>query len=147
MRLLFQFSLILLLLLLSLLYSPSLGVRLAKYDGIEIDLGEELNLTPGSSVDADTLKKIMSGVEAGNKEHIYFFGLLKLYGISLSKNTTVAAASFKRAGDMMHREALTAYGVCLMSGTGVTQDYVGAVQYFKRASDLGDRNGYWLLGR
>lgn len=123
------------------------AARLAKYDGIEIDLGEELNLDRTTNVDSETLKKVMSGVENGVKESIYFFGLMKLYGISLSKNTTVAAVSFKRAGDMDHKESLTAYGVCLMSGTGVTMDYILAVQYFKRGADLGDTNAYWLLGR
>jgi hypothetical protein len=123
------------------------SARLAKYDGIEIDLGEELNIDRTTNVDSETLKKVMSGVENGVKESIYFFGLMKLYGISLSKNTTVAASSFKRAGEMGHKEALTAHGVCLMSGTGVTMDYSLAVHYFKRAADLGDTNAYWLLGR
>lgn len=56
-------------------------------------------------------------------------------------------SSFKQAGEIGHVEALTAYGVCLMTGNGVEQDYIEASQWFRKGVKAGDMNSHWLLGK
>ena len=69
-------------------------------------------------------KKNSLGVEKGDKDNIYFYGLLKLYGISLSQDSSVAAEYFLRAAKLGRKEATTAYGVSLIYGYGVEKDKV-----------------------
>jgi len=45
-------------------------------------------------------------------------GLLKLYGISQTQNSTLAAQYFHQAALRDHKEALTAYAVMLLNGQG-----------------------------
>jgi TPR repeat protein len=116
----------------------SIAYQKTKIGDLEIDLGANAGLEESSKVSHDTLQKIIAGVENGNKENIYFFGLLKLYGISMTKNTTVAAQHFQRASELGHMEATTAYGVCLATGTGVQLDNVNAVSYLRKGVEFGD---------
>ena len=69
---------------------------------LEIDLGASQGLDADSRVTQDTLQKILKGVQSGNKENIYFYGLLKLYGISVTKNMTVAAEHFLAQSNRFH---------------------------------------------
>ena len=90
------------------------------------------------SISSDTLQKNSLGVEKGDKDNIYFYGLLKLYGISLSQDSSVAAEYFLRAAKLGHKEATTAYGVSLLYGYGVKKDTVAATRWFRNSIALGD---------
>ena len=80
----------------------------------------------------------MKGIENENKENIYFYALLKFYGISLVKDEAVAATYFYKAAMLGHKEAVTVYGVLLMTGIGVTLDYLEAKKWFRKGIHLGD---------
>lgn len=105
---------------------------------LDIDLGGKAGLSVTSSISNENLQKILAGVESGNKDNIYFYGLIKLYGISVSKDSASASANFLRASNLGHMEATTAYGVSLLMGMGVKQDYLAATQYFRKAVAMGD---------
>lgn len=106
---------------------------------VDIHLGKEQGLSAGSSISNDNLQKIMQGVESGNKDNIYFYGLLKLYGISVSKDPRGAAEQFMRASKLGHAEATTAMGVMKMRGDdGKKEDFTEAVKYFREGVALGD---------
>lgn len=105
---------------------------------LEIKLGDSEGLSPTSTISQESLQRILVGVENGNKDNIYFYGLLKLYGISLSKDLAIAAQNFNRASNLGHKEATTAYGVMLMSGHGMKKDFSGAMKYFRKGVELGD---------
>lgn len=107
-------------------------------DELEVRLGENEGISSTSTISQENLQKILNGVENGNKENIYFYGLLKLYGISLSKDLSIAAQNFNRASLLGHKEGTTAYGVMLMSGHGVKQDFGTAMKYFRKGVELGD---------
>ena len=107
-------------------------------DELEIKLGDNEGISKTSTISAENLQRILAGVENGNKDNIYFYGLLKLYGISVSKDLAVAAQNFNRASTLGHKDATTAYGVMLMSGHGVKMDMVGALKYFRKGVELGD---------
>jgi TPR repeat protein len=110
-------------------------------------IGEESGLTSNSIISQENLKRILDGVSKGNRDSIYFYGLLKLYGLTLPKNENIAAENFKKAGNMGMPEALTAYGVMLMTGLGVERDASSAINYFRKAIKLNDINAHWLLGK
>ena len=114
---------------------------------LPLELGQEKGLRSESVLSNEHVQKILDGVEAGNKESIYYFGLLKLYGISLSKSEAIAAQNFRRAAELGHVEATTAYGVLLMTGLGVTQDPDLAMSWFRKGVHLNDDNAHWLLGK
>jgi TPR repeat protein len=61
-----------------------------------------------------------------------------MYGISVSKDLTMAAENFRRASSLGHKEGTTAYGVMLMTGNGIKQDLITATKYFRRGVELGD---------
>jgi TPR repeat protein len=105
---------------------------------LEIAIGEKEGIRESSSISHETLQKILAGVENGNKDNIYYFGLLKMYGISVSKDLGIAAQNFQRASSLGHKEGTTAYGVMLLTGNGVKQDLGGAMKYFRRGVELGD---------
>ena len=86
----------------------------------------------------ETLSKIMQGVENGDRDNIYFYGLLKLYGISLSQDVNIAATNFLRAATLGHREATTAFGVSLLYGYGIEKDTIAAEKWFRKGILLGD---------
>ena len=75
-------------LLLILLMRAFYAIKLDEIDS-GFDLGAKHGLTSTSNLSNDMVQKILQGAEAGNKEQIYFLGLLKLYGISLAKNVEV----------------------------------------------------------
>jgi TPR repeat protein len=114
-----------------------------------IELGKSVGITQEtSSITPETLQRIVEGVAKGNAENIYFYGLLKLYGISLSKDPDVAAENFLRAALLGHKESTTAYGVLLLSGSpGVPKDEIAAIAWFRKGVSLNDMNAVWLLGK
>jgi TPR repeat protein len=99
----------------------------------EIDLRTSHGLS-SSSISHDNLQKIINGVQNGNKENIYYYGLLKLYGISVTKNITVAEENFQRAALLGLKEAATAYGMILLT----SKDYLNAMIWFENGVKLGD---------
>ena len=83
-------------------------------------------------------------MESGNRDNIYFYGLLKLYGISLSEDAGIAAQHFLRASNLGHKDATTAYGVMLLTGRGMQRDQTMAMNFFRRAMEMGDMVSYVL---
>ena len=120
---------------------------MSDHELIEIDLGKSSGLNHGSTISHDALKKIMFGMEKGDKEKIYFYGLLKLYGNSVSKNVTVAAQNFERAARLGHVEAATAFGMMNYHGIGIAQDLAMALSMFRKGVELRDINAPWLLAK
>lgn len=131
-------AVVVMLLLVKLSISADTNLRIPLDTTLEIELGAEQGISKTSSISADTLKKILLGVDAGNKENIYFYGLLKLYGISVSKNLLTAYENFKRASQLGHKEATTAAGVMAMTGMGIDKNKNIAIQYFRKAIVLED---------
>jgi len=122
----------------ALLLVAGLGFEKFAVDELEVKLGEKEGISRSSTISQENLQKILAGVETGNKENIYFYGLLKLYGISLSKDLAIAAQNFQRASSLGHVEATTAYGMMAMSGHGIKQDFAAAMKSFRRGVELGD---------
>jgi len=128
---------------------------LSKYEARLIDHDLQIALGGGGhglSADTDTvtnehLQHILHGVEENKKESFYFFGLLKLYGISLPKDVKAAVQSFRKASELGHAEAATAAGVMYLTGVGVDKDYTMAIISFRRGVGLGDKNALWMLGK
>ncbi len=100
-------------------------------ENLELNLGEEQGISQSSSISNEVLQKIMQGVAAGNKDNIYFYGLLKLYGIAVSKDVPGAAQQFLRASSLGHKEGTTAYGVMMLTGALGKIDYTEALKYFR----------------
>lgn len=125
------------------------GIITYKYqtDELELDLAKAEGLSSNSEISSESLDKIIKGVENKNKDSVYFYGLLKLYGISLSKDASIAAQYFLQASKLGHKDGTSAYGMCLMSGNGVERDHIKAKYYFQKAIEMGDMNSYWLLGK
>jgi TPR repeat protein len=114
---------------------------------MEFDLGKAHGLTSQSEISHDMMARIQSGAENGNKDNIYFLGLLKLYGVSLTKNEIEALANFKKAANLGLAEAMTACGMCAYRGIGMKKDNVAAITWFRKASNAKDVNAYWLLAK
>jgi hypothetical protein len=132
----FHFSLLLLLVSASFILVAH-GTAI-KVGDLEFNLGEEKGISKSSSVTAETLKRILEGVERENADNIYFYGLLKLYGLAVALDIPGAAQQFLRASSLGHKDATTAYGVMLISGHLGPKDDVKAIQYFRQAVSLGD---------
>lgn len=111
------------------------------------DVGFEVGVKTSSQLSPENLQKVLKGVETGNKESIYYYALLKLYGISLTRDETVAAQHFKLAADMGHVEAITAFGVMLMNGVGIPLDLAAAAFWFRKGIQMNDVNSPWLLAK
>lgn len=132
------------LIILILRYSNSYNIEEDNID-LPYNLGYSQGIHKGTdSISRDTLQKILLGVEKGDKDNIYFYGLLKLYGISLSQDSSVAAEYFLRAAKLGHKEATTAYGVSLLYGYGVEKDTVAATKWFRSGITLGDMVLYYI---
>jgi TPR repeat protein len=115
------------------------GCVLAVYDssGLEIDLRSSHGLLNSTtSISQETLQKIINGAGSGNKgncdkaqvnhvlitisDNLYFLGLLKLYGITVTKDVDGAATAFESAAALGHADAQTALGVMKMKGLGTS---------------------------
>lgn len=120
---------------------------LSDFDGLLLNLGQGYNLTTKSLISHENLRKILAGVEAGNKDSIYFFALLKMYGITVTKNITIAAEHFQKAASLGHVEAHTAYGVVTLADPNDNDAITKATKYFRRATELNDLNAPWLLAK
>lgn len=51
-------------------------------------------------------------------DSLYFLGLLKLYGISVSPDASKALEYMRKAAELRHLEAMAALGVMLLHGRG-----------------------------
>jgi len=118
------------------------AVKRSNYD---ISIGLEQGIDSSSSISADTLQRILAGVESGNKENIYFYGILKLYGLSMNKDEQGAAQQFLRASKLGHKQATTAYGTMLLSGALGQPNFVEALAFFRQGVQLGDMVSLFLL--
>jgi hypothetical protein len=101
--------------------SGAASVHPGDHNRLPIDFGKTSGLrrdVTESSMSKDDVDKIIKGVEAGSRDSLYYFGLLKLYGIVLSRSEKVAAEHVRKAAELGHVEATTAHGVMLMHGTG-----------------------------
>ena len=114
----------------------------------DVKLGEKYGLsTATKEISSDNLAKIIRGSESGNRENLYFLGLLKLYGISLKKNPKEASQHILGAAQLGHADAMTAYGVIHYLGMGVNEDYSLAIKWFRKGIAAGDINANWFLGK
>jgi TPR repeat protein len=109
-----------------------------KIETLDVNIGEEKGISEKSVISTDVLGKILKGVESGNPDNIYFYGLLKLYGISMTKDLVGAAQQFRRASSLGHKEATTAYGVLLLTGMAGKSDYIEAISSFRDGIARGD---------
>jgi TPR repeat protein len=114
---------------------------------LPLDFGKSAGLTRETSMTKDQVDYILKGVESGSRDSLYFFGLMKLYGLVLSKSEPVGAQHIRRAAELEHPEATTAYGVLLMHGTGVKQDFALAQMWLRKGVHLNDGHAHWLLGQ
>ena len=111
----------------------------------KFDLGASYGLNGNTEISHDNLQNIIKGAQQGNKgqhvfhflqhccrllivsfffpDNIYFLGLLKLYGISLTRNEEAAAEYFRQAADLGLADAQTAYGIMLVQGLGNRAHY------------------------
>ena len=120
---------------------------LSDFDGLLLNLGQGYNLTTKSVISHDNLRKILAGVESGNKDATYYFALLKMYGITVTRNMTIAAEHFQKAAALGHIEAHTAYGVVLLSDRSNPDSEIIATRYFRKAIEMNDLNAPWLLAK
>lgn len=51
-------------------------------------------------------------------DSLYFLGLLKLYGISVTSDAVMAVDLLRKSAEMRHPEAMAALGVMLVNGRG-----------------------------
>lgn len=136
----------LLVLSLFLNFISSNGFQFGQLGNMQIEIGKSSGFSASTSITQDTLQKIVKGAEHGNKESIYMYGLLKLYGTSVQQDSAVAATYFRKAADLGHIEAQTAYAVMLLSGNGIPSDYSLAVKYLRQSVAQNDPEAHWLLG-
>lgn len=111
-------------------------------DMVDINLGKKHGLNSTTQLSQDALLKIINGAERGDRgmcywnindhllvqlitnkyeswlDNLYFLGLLKLYGITVSKDYVVAAQNFQKAANLGLADAQTAFGVMKMKGIG-----------------------------
>lgn len=131
---------------------------------LPLPIGKEMGITSDAaatnSVSQSTLQKIIQGVEHNNKESIYYFALLKLYGITVTQSLVEAAQYFHQAAELGHIEARTAYGVLHMIDSdqevargggkmngGLTKNLHVAMNSFKLAALDGDPDATWLIAK
>jgi uncharacterized protein len=112
---------------------------------LQIEIGKNSGFNQTSTISPESLKKIIKGAEAGKKDDMYFYALLRHYGNSVPADATVAANYFRKAAQAGHMEAQTAYSIMLVSGLGVPQDYSEAVKWLRKSVADGDREATWLL--
>lgn len=55
-------------------------------------------------------------------DSLYFLGLLKLYGISVSPDAAKALEYMRKAAELRHLDAMAALGVMLLHGRGDTAE-------------------------
>lgn len=80
----------------------------------------------------------MSGVESGNPENIYFYGLLKLYGLEVAKDVPGAFEQFQRASTLGHKEAPSACAVMILNGQTRNKDYADVIAFLKTGIERSD---------
>lgn len=120
---------------------------LSDFDGLLLNLGQGYNLTTKNVISHENLRKILAGVESGNKDATYYFALLKMYGITVTRNMTIASEHFQKAATLGHVEAHTAYGVVLLSDRENPDSEIIAMRYFRKAIEMNDLNAPWLLAK
>ena len=124
-------------------------------------IGSELGVNSQTVIPQSSLIQIMDGIGNKNKDSLYYYGLLKLYGISVPQSITIAMESFLEAALLGHIEAMTAYGVlnlshCSNIATNIKTSRLSthpnecthnAQIWLEKAVEYGDMNAHWVLGR
>ena len=64
-------------------------------------------------------------------DSLYFFGLLKLYGISVSPDPTKARECIRKAAELRHLDAMFALGVILFHGKGAISGTIMFKRHYK----------------
>ena len=72
--------------------------KMSDFDVMEVELGASFGIDKDKEISNETVQKVLEGVENGNKDSIYFFALMKLYGLSLSKEIKIAAKNSNIVG-------------------------------------------------
>lgn len=104
--------------------------------------------------DYDTaLSLIRPLADAGNTEALYFMGTFYLYGAGVEMNPIEANTWFRRAYDQWAVEAnagkassMVEVGMMLNTGIGVDRDAPKALEWLRRAADLGEVSAWTELG-
>jgi len=99
-----------------------------------------------SSITHENLQKVLVGAENNNPIQVYFLGILKLYGIGISKNEVEAVQNFKKAADLGNKDGITAYAVSLLNGVGIQQNYAEAIVWLQKGISLQDPNAFFFMG-
>ena len=110
---------ILLLNLLLLIYTSAVKIETHAISEYQFDLAADYGVHGNTEISHDNLQRIIKGAQDGNRDNIYFLGLLKMYGIALSKNEHAATEYFHQAADLGLADAQTAYGIMLVQGQGM----------------------------
>lgn len=91
--------------------------------------------------------------EAGDTEALYFMGTFYLYGAGVEMNPVEANTWFRRAYDQWAVEAnagkassMVEVGMMLNTGIGVDRDAPKALEWLRRAADLGEVSAWTELG-
>jgi len=112
-----------------------------------LDFGAKFGLSKSETISSENLNRIIAGAESGNKDKLYFLGLLKLYGISVNRNPTAALQHIYAAAQLGLPEAMTAYGVMHYVGISVQQDRAVAIEWLRKGTVANDMNAHWFLGK
>ncbi|CAN0366304.1 unnamed protein product, partial [Ectocarpus sp. 8 AP-2014] len=116
-------------------------------DGLDYDLGKGLGLIRGHEVPTSVVQSVIQAADQGNRDSLYFLGLLKLYGISVAPDADKALEYMRKAAELRHHEAMAALGVMLLHGRGGSRDFGAAAAWFRLAAMEGHVEAMWLLGR
>lgn len=112
---------------------------------VDFPIGAERGISATSTLSTENVQKILDGVEKGNKENIYFYGLMKLYGITINRDPLGAAQQFLRASKLGHKEATTAYGVMMLTGSTGKKNYNEAIKFFREGVSMDDIVSQYII--
>jgi TPR repeat protein len=113
----------------------------------QLNFGAKYGLSKDGTITSENLNRIIAGAESGNRDNLYFLGLLKLYGNSVNKNPIAAMEHILAAAQLGLPEAMTAYGVMHYIGINVEKDHAIAFDWLRKATALHDSNAHWFLGK
>lgn len=68
------------------------GIAAVVYENakLPLDLGSEVGIQSSTGISSENVALVLKGVETGNKDSIYYYALLKLYGTVNSTSTLLS---------------------------------------------------------